>query len=111
MATFTQAGPSTHLDWTDQKIEEYLLTRTKALLLDQHLFREQRPRYPLNPEGPQDRINRFDQGVREGEIKGLLNALLVLRDPNYFPAPGFDNDREDLRRNLFVEAKAEKEVE
>jgi hypothetical protein len=100
------AGPSPLLDWSEQKVEAYLLGRAKFLLLDQHHHREERPKWGYDSEKT-EKITRFDQGVREGEIKGLLNAVLVLRNPNYVPAPGFDHERNTLAENLLAEAKEE----
>lgn len=87
-----------------EALESYLVEQAKALLLDQDQHREERPD-PYREAVVMRKITRFDQGEREGQITATLNALLVLRDPSYTPAPGFDDKRNDLRADLLTEAR------
>lgn len=87
-----------------ETVLSYLAGQAKSLLLDQDQNRTERQRLHYN-EGVMQKITRWDQGEREGQITATLNALLVLMEPTYVPGPGFDSKRNDLRAHLLSQAR------
>lgn len=67
----------------------YLIDVVKELLLDQH----------LHPTGGDEKLTRFEQGVREGKIATYLDVILNLPMP-----PTYDTSAETLRVMLLGQA-------